>query len=152
MIFDSTDNLDLYFDAIPELEAVAEFLAAMPADAAGRTSIEGDDLYVNINEYETRLRGEGRYEFHQKYIDVQVVLEGREELDVLNETNLELTEAYDETVDVGFYARGSQAAGATLRMIPGRFAVLFPQDIHQPCIAANDEPSKVKKAVFKILF
>lgn len=152
MIFDSTENLDLYFDAMPELETVAQFLASMPADAKGRVEIDGDDLYVNISEYETKPRSEGKYEFHQKYIDVQVLLAGQEELDVSHDPNLELTMPYDEDKDCGLCSRGTQNAPATLRLAPGRFAVLFPQDLHQPCIAANDKPSKVKKAVFKILF
>jgi YhcH/YjgK/YiaL family protein len=152
MIFDSTENLDLYFDAMPELETVAEFLSNIPANAKGRVEIDGEDLYVNLSEYETKLRNEGKYEFHQKYIDVQVILEGQEEIDVTNETSLELTMPYEEEGDCGLCARGTEQAPATLRMVPGRFVVLFPQDLHQPCIAANDKPSKVKKAVFKILF
>lgn len=152
MIFDSTDNLDLYFDAMPELETVAEFMKRIPASAKGRVDIDGDDLYVNVSEYETKLRSEGQYEFHQKYIDVQIILEGQEDIDVSNDPNLELTMDYDENKDCGLFARGTEQAPATLRMVPGRFAVLFPQDLHQPCIAANDKPSRVRKACFKILF
>jgi len=152
MIFDSTENLDLYFDAMPELESVAEFLSNIPADAKGRIDIDGNDLYVNLSEYDTKPRNDGKYEFHQKYIDVQIILEGQEEIDVSHDTNLELTMPYDEKGDAGLCARGPQAAAATLRMTPGRFVVLFPQDLHQPCIAVNDTPSKVRKAVFKILF
>ena len=41
---------------------------------AGRITLDGDDLFINLDEVELKPKEEQRLEFHKGYIDVQVPL------------------------------------------------------------------------------
>ncbi|MFH1308555.1 MAG: YhcH/YjgK/YiaL family protein [Patescibacteria group bacterium] len=44
----------------------------------GRTKIEGDNIFLMVQEYETRPKEEKSAEQHKKYIDIQLILSGEE--------------------------------------------------------------------------
>ena len=44
------------------------------------------------------------------------------------------------------YAPGS----LLLPLHAGQFAIFFPQDVHAPCLAMDDQPSEVVKVVVKV--
>lgn len=149
MIFDTLENAASYYCILPELQMAAEFLKQLASAGSGRVEIDGDNIYASLSEYETKLRCEGRPEGHRKYIDVQLLLDGIEQIDVTFDNDaLEIYTPYNPEKDCFFVKR--TAADATVTLTPGKFAVLFPGDLHQPCIAVNDQPSKVRKVVFKI--
>lgn len=150
MIFDKIENMSMYYSTLPELKQVAEFLAQLDAaNPPERVEIDGRNLYAMASEYETRLRDEGKYEGHRKYIDVQLLLAGQEQIDILAaKVGQKIDTEYNEDNDALFVGRAP--ADAILTLTPGLFAVLYPEDLHQPCIAMNDTPSTVKKVVVKI--
>ena len=60
-----------------------------------------------------------------------------------------MTEAYDEEKDIAFYE--SLVPDSTIIMSKGNFAVLYPEDVHSPCGALDDDaPEDVVKVVVKI--
>ena len=44
----------------------------------GGYDISGDDIYVNIQDYNTKPKENGLWEAHRKYIDIQFMIEGSE--------------------------------------------------------------------------
>jgi biofilm protein TabA len=60
------------------LEAMGRLSATPPAD--GRHELAGPNLYVSISTYSTESPEEKAFEAHRRYIDIQVVLSGRETL------------------------------------------------------------------------
>ena len=117
----------------------------LSALAPGRHDIDGDDLYVNVAEYESKPFAQCRFEAHRRYIDVQVAVSGTERIDSQTIAACE-AEPYDEAGDF-MLLDGEASASCTLA--PGRFAAYFPDDAHKPGIAVG-EPAPVKKAVFKV--
>jgi YhcH/YjgK/YiaL family protein len=139
----TTDQLGLVF---PQ---VAEFLAAhdLAALANGRHEVAGG-TYVNVMTYETRAREDARYEAHRDYIDVQMVVNGRELCESADVARATLAVPYDEAGDAALYA--NDAAGDVVELRPGAWAAYYPGDAHMPSLQAAGAAEPVKKAVFKV--
>ncbi|BBB92333.1 MAG TPA: YhcH/YjgK/YiaL family protein [Methylomusa anaerophila] len=124
--------------------ANADFGALSP----GRYTIDGDDMYVNIDHYQTEPKEIRRPEAHQKYIDIQYLIAGEEIIGVsLLASKYPVMEDKLATSDVIFYQSVDDEADVI--MTQGMYAVLFPWDVHRPC--CNRLASRpVRKAVVKI--
>jgi YhcH/YjgK/YiaL family protein len=121
---------------------------AAPSVAPGRVELDGDRLFVSIDEYKTRPESDCRFEAHRNYIDIQVMLCGAEFADVTPLSHCRETVPYDAQKDCAFYA-AVEDGGARLHLRPGLFAVFFPEDVHRPQVAISG-PAPVRKAVIKI--
>jgi YhcH/YjgK/YiaL family protein len=113
----------------------------------GSFRIAGDSVRVIVQQYDTRDAGELNYEAHQKYIDLQYVISGKELIGVAGlDQYSSIVEPYDEVEDIGFY----EIKDGILRSADDRvFFIFFPDDAHMPCIR-DEERLSVKKIVFKI--
>lgn len=148
MIFDSLENFDQYLGQHRNFKLVAQWLAStdLKALSAGRHDILGDgEIYVNVqDDVELKAFVNANPEFHRRYIDVQVVLQGVEVMgwqplpkDVDTKTE------FDCDKDVGFL----KAESVSWTTVPaGYFTVFFPQDVHAPCCGIG----KTKKLVVKV--
>ncbi len=147
MILDTLDNAHLY-ECLGEgfAKAFAYLRSDRPAtDAVASHQLDGEALFVNVDEYSTKPIEQGRYEAHRTYADVQYVVSGGEQMGYAPVDTLTETEAYDAERDVAFYT----GDGAMLRIPAGSFVVFFPQDGHMPCIA-DGSPAEVRKVVVKV--
>ncbi len=113
---------------------------------AGRQSLDGENLYINVDEYQTKNKNETCYESHRKYIDIQYIVEGEELIGLTTPDKLEVKEPYSEERDFAFYT-GNE--GEYLKATPKNFVVFFPEDAHRPTIKVNDN-IQVKKIVVKL--
>ena len=83
-------------------------------------------------------------EVHRDYIDVQILLEGRETMgwkaleDVIDEVK-----PYDPEGDCALYA---DRPTSWLHLVPGQVAVFFPEDAHAPVIGEG----KIRKMIAKV--
>ena len=100
--------------------------------------------YALVQEHETKLRSQAKWEAHRKMIDLQFMVCGRELMGYADITRLKMGE-YHADDD---YSPG-EGDGEWLRLDAQYFMILFPQDGHMPSIAVN-EPQKVRKVVVKI--
>ena len=116
--------------------------------ADGKTFLNGDKLYVSIQSYKTKARGDCKYEAHRRYIDIQYIIEGREIIAVTDAAGLRERAPYSEEKDVVFFEDDKK--GTEFELHAGDYVVVFPEDVHMPKVCAG-EPSDVKKAVVKIL-
>ena len=143
MILDLLEHLGNYAKLHAGFAAVVKFLADhdLKTLPLGRCDIDGDDVFVSVNTYATKENP--KVEFHGTYADIQLVLEGHEQIGWMPKRGLCNVTPYDEPKDISF------GEGVTQKMeaIPGQFFVFFPEDAHQPGIGNGN---LVKKAVFKI--
>lgn len=117
--------------------------------ALGRNKIAGDDVFANVQEYETVSTAEKHFEAHRRYYDVQYVVSGEE---VLQYAPLGLAcevEPFDEGADFGLYEVREQVTEVVLRA--GDLAVLAPEDAHKPGCSLGANPVPVRKIVVKVL-
>ena len=150
MILDQLKNASFYKDIQPGITAALEKAAAYTPDnyPGGRVDVNGDKLFLLLNEYETHSPEGALFEAHHKYIDVMYMVEGEEIIYVEPTDKLRtITKPYDPEMD---YLLAELDRDATpVRLSAGQFIVLFPQDAHAPgCFDKTSEP--VKKVVAKV--
>lgn len=149
MILDRIENRSLYEAISPSIKKGLEYLATLSAEdfKEERIELDGKNLFVLHQLYETIDATTQKYENHARYIDIQYILEGTEIIRYADSAGLTVAAPYDETKDAGFF---DLAPGTDCLMGPGDFALFFPRDAHAPKIAAGI-PGPVKKAVVKVL-
>lgn len=116
--------------------------------AAGRYEVEGGQLFVLIQDVDSRSFEESRSEAHGKFADVQIPLSASERYGFsFPQPGLACTEDRLEANDVAFYEKPSSEFFMDIH--PGDYVVFFPGELHRPCLAIN-EKMKIRKAVIKI--
>ena len=144
MIKDTLINANKYYTLGSSIERGLKFLQENNLEdfSVGRYQID-ENIYVNIDEYETRISN--NIEAHRQYIDIQYIIHGQECIGVTSLSNLKIIEEYNPEKDIIFYNGESN-------LIPikkGEFMILYPNDAHLPC-QILDKKTKIKKAVVKI--
>jgi len=153
MIYDSLDQLSRYARLAPGVwEKVGAFLAGCSPDTPnGRHELDGDRVYASIQDYETHPVNPDKLEIHHKYIDIQVLLSGEESILVRSVDKLETTLAYDAGRDIAFYRLpAGDCDSIPVTLVPGKFAVFFPEEGHMPGLIRGNAPCRVLKVVIKI--
>ncbi len=110
----------------------------------GKTDLIPGKAWFSIQEPETKPSGEVPYEAHREFVDVQMTLKGEELIGYAPVVRLAQTSDYDEDEDIQYF----EGKGTLLDCCCGMFAIFFPEDAHQPCVAKN--PGRVRKVVVKI--
>lgn len=139
-----------YVDAV--LRAGSPEHARLAALAAGQNErVElGDGVFAMEQVYVPKLRSEGFFESHRKYIDVQVIVAGAEVMEVEDITRLAVTMDYDAERDLLKYATLAPHA-ARLVQRAGDVALFWPADGHMPSLAVDPAaPGLVRKTVVKV--
>jgi biofilm protein TabA len=114
----------------------------------GRIPVDGERMFIVVNEYETSPADRLDPESHRRYCDVQTVLAGDELMGWgLLDPARPLKGDYDAARDLQFY-EGLDGL-SWLRARPGLFFLFTPTDVHLPGVA-NERPTAVRKAVGKI--
>ncbi len=130
-----------------------EFLEQLPKDSAdndGLVSIDGDTLLYRVMSYPTRGPEGTTVEAHEKYIDIQMSLEGAEAIDWFSRDGLTLNKAYDAENDYLLFDRPNHVTGTVFNR-PGYFSVFYPDDGHTAQQLVGDTPTPVRKVVIKVL-
>lgn len=131
-----------------KVEEALEYLSKIDLNSlpAGRYDVN-EDFYYMIQEYETKAREDAKLESHDKFIDIQMILEGTEAIETDVRDNLKVKVEYNPDKDVTFY-HDDKVMMRTI-LTPGSYMVLFPENVHKPSLRI-DEPVKVRKCVGKV--
>ena len=148
MILDALKNKEQYVSLHPRFKTVFDFIDThdLATMECGRHDIDGDNIFVMVQELDLRPNEEARLELHRKYIDIQLLLRGDEEVFGWSEKKDCLTAVadFDAEKDIQLFTDVPQCF-YTVR--EGQFSILFPEDGHAPMLGKG----KVKKCIFKIL-
>lgn len=150
MIFGTIDELKNYRGISSLLDRAIETIESGEylKGEVGKNSIVGDDLFFNIQEIDTRNLEDCFFEIHKKYTDIHLLIDGEEEIGYSLAEDLSAGKAYDESSDFGTLEGSPKQI---FEMKPNRFIIFFPEEPHMPLMAQNG-PSKIKKAIFKIKY
>jgi YhcH/YjgK/YiaL family protein len=148
MIFDHISNLADYNGVGRNIKKFTNYITPhdITAYEPGKYIID-DDVFFTVKCYEPRRPEQAGWEAHREYIDIQYVIEGRELMGIMPISQLQEKSPYDLTQDKITYE--PSARESVLRLGPGMFALLLPQDAHHPTII-DGEVTHNKKAVVKI--
>ncbi|HEX6463466.1 MAG TPA: YhcH/YjgK/YiaL family protein [Vicinamibacterales bacterium] len=146
MILDTLSQSDRYCALNPAFARAFAFLqTGNPGSlAAGRHDIDGDRMFVLVEQMDGKGHTAARLEAHRKYIDIQLTLEGLEEIgwSPLSACRPPAV-AYDDTNDIALF---DDRPSMWLSVPPGLFAIFFPQDAHAPLGGRG----LLKKAIVKV--
>ncbi|WP_192456518.1 YhcH/YjgK/YiaL family protein [Musicola keenii] len=114
----------------------------------GKYDIIPGKMFCLLQEFTTEPVENRLAESHFQFVDIQYLLQGEETIGVARGSrNNTIIDDKKETNDIVFYRDIQNESLITL--IPGMFAVFFPEDLHRPCCQCR-EPSFIRKAVIKI--
>ena len=147
MIYDHIRNIRLYKGLSPALDTALEFIAQAGKDAELGTTMLAHGVKIIVSESETKLVNEKGYEAHRLFADVQFALSGRELIRCKPLEQVRETIPYNPEKDAARYA---DCPGADMVIGDGFFLVVFPEDAHEPLLAADGQPQLVKKIVAKV--
>ena len=111
------------------MEAVA-FLSKLSEGelTLGRHEVD-ESFYYNVQEYETKNNPMKHFESHCEYVDVQMLMSGVENLQIVDINRLQIEESYNEVKERVLYHPIGNAASVVLR--PGSVVILYPKDAHR---------------------
>jgi len=145
MIIDTIKNADRYFSLHPRFKAAFAFL--MKADIAGlsdgRYVVDGDEVFALVSRGTGKGRSAAVLEAHRKYIDIQFVLSGTDEIGIRTEECRSVTQPYDGKKDIVFFG---DAVSGWMCLRGGHFAVFYPGETHAPLAGSGE----VVKIVIKV--
>jgi len=114
----------------------------------GVYKIMGDDICAQVVDRQTKSKHEAKAEVHRKYVEIQYSAYGNEIIGYAIDTgNNIVTQNLLEEKDSIYY--NDVENEVDLVMIPGSFAIFFPEDVHRPWCQCN-EPCTVRKINVKI--
>lgn len=146
MIFSALSQADRYAALHPLFLRAFEYIrdTDLYALAPGRYHLAGDDLIAIVEHVTGRTKEMARLEAHQRYIDIQLVLEGDETMgwkplaDCYNPIG-----EHSIDRDILFFL---DAPAAWIPVTPDHFCIFFPEDAHAPLVGTGP----IRKVIFKI--
>jgi YhcH/YjgK/YiaL family protein len=149
VIVDKIENTHLYACCGDNLAKAFEILKdkTLTEKPDGKYEVDGKNIYYLVQRYQSKPLAEGRFEAHQKCIDIQYVASGEETLGYAPIDGLEIQTPYNPEKDIIFYSKPAKYTPVHLKA--GLFSVLYPDDAHMPG-RAIDNPTNVLKIVVKV--
>lgn len=148
MVVDHLKNSNLYYGLGKEMEKALKYLQQTDFSklGPGKYEIDGKNVFALVQQYQSKPIEEGKWESHRKYIDIQFISEGIENIGYAFLDDMKVAQEYDEEKDFML----TEGKGSFLTLKSGAFAIFAPDDVHMPGIAV-DKPQPIKKVVVKVL-
>lgn len=146
MIVDYLQNADRYSSLHAAFAGGFAFLRR--ADSAelpdGRHDIDGERLFAVISRIEGRGREKSLLEAHRRYIDIQFVIGGKDNIGWMPIADCQrVASPYDATKDFEFFF---DRPATWLEVPAGAFGIFYPEDAHAPLATSGP----IHKVVVKV--
>ncbi len=146
MIFSSLSQAKRYAGLHPLFSQAFDYIEKsdlfnMPP---GRYNLAGEDLIAIVEHVPGKAREMARLEAHRRYIDIQLVLDGIDEMGwkPLADCHNPVGE-HSEEKDIRFF---TDAPVSWIATPPDHFCIFFPEDAHAPLVSKG----QVRKVIFKV--
>ncbi len=146
MIIDTLENANRYLPLNKGFQKAIEFLlrpdlSELPVD---KYEIDGDRVYAMVAKDPGRKKEDALLETHEKYIDIQLVLTGTDEMGWKPISSCKQPKGnYNKESDILFY---EDEPDVWLPVEKGFFVIFFPEDAHMPLISS----SQLHKVIVKV--
>lgn len=136
---------------LPEaIETALEFLRTTDFRTLqpGVVEIDGRTVFAQILDLTTQPREQQKPEVHRRYLDIQFLAWGEEEIGIaIDRGNNVIQEELLAQRDIIYY-QGSENE-SFFEMVPGSYAIFFPQDVHRPACNKH-RATAIRKIVVKV--
>jgi biofilm protein TabA len=143
---------DRYTALHPLFPRAFDFLRStdLMALTPGKHVVQGEQVFAIVEACAGRTRAAAQLECHRRYIDIQLVLEGVDEMGWKPVGDcVDPATDYDAMRDIRFF---SDAPSSWIATPPGSFCLFFPDDAHAPLVSAlaGTSAGMIRKVVMKI--
>ena len=146
MIVDTLANADRYFALHSLFPRAFEFLRTtdLHALAPGHYPIQGEEIFAIVEVANGRTRADAKLEFHRKYIVIQLVLGGVDEMGwkPVSDCHNPVAE-YRADHDIQFF---EDVPTSWITTPAGSFCLFFTEDAHAPLVSQGE----IRKVILKI--
>lgn len=146
MVLDDLSRAKRYAAMHPGFAPAFEYLkkTALAELSPGKHPIDGERLFVMIGNDAARGREGARLEGHRRYIDIQFVIDGGDEIGwrAIGDCR-QIETPYNNEHD---YMLWRDRPETWLSVRPGQFAIFYPEDPHAPLAGSG----QAHKAVVKV--
>lgn len=146
MILDSLANADRYNALHPLFARAFDYLRTTNLTAldSGRFNIDGENFIAIFSKGPGRERSSAKLECHRRYIDIQYIISGSDEMGwkPLHDCQQPVSE-FNTEKDIQFF---NDPVDSWVNTPRGSFALFFPSDAHAPLVSS----SEIHKVVLKI--
>ena len=152
MIIDHISLADRYFALHESFEQAFEFISSFNENVieAKKFPLVDSSLIAILEPIQGKGHSKAQLEAHRKYIDIQYVLEGVEEIGWKPYRECQsCTQEYNPEKDIEFF---SDPPLVWLTLKAGNFAIFFPTDAHAPLAGSGPVKKIIMKVAFKELF
>lgn len=148
MIKDRLEYAERYYNILDKLKIGFDWLknSDLKSMESKKYIIDGENLYANLQDYDTKL--EADYEVHRKYIDIQYMIEGEENIGIATKSDCTTCVEYNSKTDLEFMKKTGKEE--FIKLTSGDFVVFFPQDAHKPSMSIDNNIKHVKKVIVKV--
>ena len=148
MVIDKLSELTKYAHLHPRFEKAMDYIITtnLISLEPGTVLVDGENIKAIVMEGHCVTAKESLegFECHNTYIDIQIVLQGKETVGWRARTNCAQPKGeYSEAKDVLFFA---DAPTLFFELQAGMFSIYFPTDVHAPMIGDG----AIKKVVMKV--
>lgn len=114
------------------------------AFAPGKHAVHGEEIFAIVEACSARTKAEAKLECHRRYIDIQLVLEGVDEMGWRPVVECASPQTdYNAARDIRFF---NDAPSSWVSTPAGSFCIFFPEDAHAPLVGTG----MIRKVVVKI--
>ncbi len=146
MILDSLTQADRYLTLHPRFARAFGFLRDTDLNllTPGIHAVQGEEIFAIVEACAGRTRAEAKLECHRRYIDIQLVLAGIDEMGWKPLANcVDPATDYNAARDIRFF---NDAPASWIATPAGSFCLFFPDDAHAPLVSSG----MIRKMVVKI--
>jgi len=146
MILANLKDINRYEQIIPHYKELIAFLNANDLNAAdkGKITILDEELFINVVEINAKNKDEQILEAHRDYLDIHIPFSQEEIIGWKATENChQYIEQYSKENDCVLF---SDRPTTYVKILPGEFAIVFPEDAHAPAIGEGI----LRKAIVKI--
>ena len=146
MIIDSLSNAKKYFSLHKHFAKAFEYIGQQDLTTMepGKNQVDGDEITAAVMNKEGVKVADAKMEAHNKYIDIQVLGVGQEQMGWKPREHCVSPKAeYNPDKDIIFY---NDQPDTYFTLQPGQFAIFYPEDVHAPMIGEGP----IRKLVMKV--
>lgn len=149
MIYGDIKDIKFYKGISKNLDKAIDFIFDKKylQNKIGKNEICGDTVYFNCPDSpKTRDRGDLELEYHKKYVDIHVVIQGEESIGYASEDKCIETKSYEEEGDYGLVKADLDLE---FYLNKDKFLMFFPEESHIALLKVG-ESKEIKKVIFKV--
>ena len=146
MILDVLENAHRYLVLHEEFAKAFDFLLRpdLKELPVGKYEIDADRVYAIVSKELGRKKEDALLETHEKYIDIQLVLAGTDDMGWKPKSLCKQPAGeYDQKNDEQIFA---DEPDVWISTVSGAFVIFFPEDAHMPLISSG----QIHKVVVKV--